>query len=305
MYLSYYQHPELQLLDPDRCKEYVESSKCELFLHMKHDKRQMLTNADGTESHPTKAVIDHYRTTLANGAIARNIDNIYYISETFEEAMLKSSKVFEEMCQDTQMLREIHEDCCLILGGDKSDNIFFLFCEGEDENGDRSYALINTRYQGVVIWVVEFTLFKDDGHNYGLSFAYCPEAGQEYKDKGMTDADMSWGLVRFVYAHLIFKKYGNIELETVARNKTLRKSQILGEKINNFMGIDVKVLDSRWFTTICRDEGFLVSGHFRLQPCKDENGEWTRKLIYINPYAKHGYHRLAPIVNLQGKEGEE
>ena len=64
------------------------------------------------------------------------------------------------------------------------------------------------------------------------------------------------------------------------------------------------VLDSRWFTTICRDEGFLVSGHFRLQPCKDEQGEWTRKLIYINPYAKHGYHRLAPIVNLEKEDGE-
>ena len=92
-----------------------------------------------------------------------------------------------------------------------------------------------------------------------------------------------------------------MEVETVASNKTLMRSEILGEKVNNFMGIDVKVLDSRWFTTICRDEGFLVSGHFRLQPCKDEQGEWTRKLIYINPYAKHGYHRLAPIVNISSE----
>ena len=99
------------------------------------------------------------------------------------------------------------------------------------------------------------------------------------------------------YDILLFKKYGQVEIETVADHKTLPKSTILGEKVNNFLGIDVQVLDSRWFTTICRDEGFLVSGHFRLQPCKDEQGEWTRKLIYINPYAKHGYHRLAPIVN--------
>ena len=34
---------------------------------------------------------------------------------------------------------------------------------------------------------------------------------------------------------------------------------------------------------------------------KDEQGEWTRKLIYINPYAKHGYHRLAPIVNISSE----
>ncbi len=41
-----------------------------------------------------------------------------------------------------------------------------------------------------------------------------------------------------------------------------------------------------------------MSGHFRLQNVK-ENGEWTKRLIYINPYAKHGYHRLAPIVNIE------
>ena len=303
MYLSYYQHPELQLLDPDRCKEYVESPKCELFLHMEHDKRQMLTNADGTDAHPTKDVIEHYRTALANGTIAHYIENIYYVSHTFEEAMFKSAKVFDDMCKDTQVLREVHEDCCLILGCDKeSNNIFFLFCEGEEEDGTRNYVLINTRFQGVIIWTVEFSLFKDDKHGFGLKFAYSPDCEQQYKKEGLTDADMVWGIIRLVYSHLIFKKYGQIELETVARNKTLRKSQILGEKVNNFMGIDVKVLDSRWFTTICRDEGFLVSGHFRLQPCKDEQGQWTRRLIYINPYAKHGYHRLAPIVNLEGEK---
>ena len=111
-------------------------------------------------------------------------------------------------------------------------------------------------------------------------------------------------MMGYVYYYLLFKKYGNVDIETVFANKTLKRSQILGEKVNNFMGIDVQVLDSRWFTTICRDEGFLVSGHFRLQPCKDENGEWTKRLIYINPYAKHGYHRLAPIVNLEKEDGE-
>ena len=42
----------------------------------------------------------------------------------------------------------------------------------------------------------------------------------------------------------------------------------------------------------------MVSGHFRLQPKKDENGEWTRELIYIEPYAKKGYHRLAKVINV-------
>ena len=297
MYLSYYKHPELQLLDTDRCKEYVESPKCELFLHMEHDKREYLSNSDGSDVHPIKGVVAHYKEALANGVMAHYIHNIYYVSKTFEAAMLKSSKVFEEMCKDTEVLIDIHEDCCLILN-DEGENHFFLFCDGEDENGMRNYVLVNTRYTGVIIWLAEFSLYRNDRNGFGLKAVYRPEAEADYLDEGLSDAEMVWGIVRFVYAHLVFKKYGQVELETVSANKTLRKSQILGEKVNNFMGIDVKVLDSRWFTTICRDEGFLVSGHFRLQPCKDENGEWTRKLIYINPYAKHGYHRLAPIVNI-------
>jgi len=27
--------------------------------------------------------------------------------------------------------------------------------------------------------------------------------------------------------------------------------------------------------------------------------EWTRKLIYINSYTKHGYHRMASVVNIK------
>lgn len=63
--------------------------------------------------------------------------------------------------------------------------------------------------------------------------------------------------------------------------------------IDNRSGIMVKYIDSRWLREIIRTEGFKVRGHFRLQPFKDEDGGWDRKLIYINEYEKHGYHRRA------------
>jgi len=34
-------------------------------------------------------------------------------------------------------------------------------------------------------------------------------------------------------------------------------------------------------------DGFKVQGHFRSQPYKNEKGEWTRKIIYIEEYKKH------------------
>ena len=53
-------------------------------------------------------------------------------------------------------------------------------------------------------------------------------------------------------------------------------------------------IDCSWFREIVRREGFMVRGHFRLQPYK-KNGEWTKKLIYIEPFQKHGYTRRAKI----------
>lgn len=56
--------------------------------------------------------------------------------------------------------------------------------------------------------------------------------------------------------------------------------------------------DSKWYTKICNDESFKVSGHFRLQPY----GDGTRKLIWINEFTKNGYHRKATIDKV--KDGE-
>lgn len=51
---------------------------------------------------------------------------------------------------------------------------------------------------------------------------------------------------------------------------TLRRSSIKGD------GTTEVEWTHRW----------LVRGHWRNQPCKDENGEWIHRLIYIHPYVK-------------------
>ena len=52
---------------------------------------------------------------------------------------------------------------------------------------------------------------------------------------------------------------------------------------------------TNYFTEYIRDEDFKVSGHLRLQSYKNKDGEISRKLIYINEFVKHGYHRKATI----------
>lgn len=91
---------------------------------------------------------------------------------------------------------------------------------------------------------------------------------------------------------LMFEKYAKVETETAKHGKTV-KSRIINDRVKNVTPFDIRVMDSSWFTKIYRDEDYEVRGHFRLQPCGE--GKKDRKLIYINPFVKHGYHRNAKI----------
>ena len=292
MYLSYYKHPELQIFDPDICKTFPK------FLpHMwnnfhpanpdfriyKGDEVQQMD--DKHKWFSINLLSARINTDIGMGKFADGRFNIYLVSPTFFNAMMKSYDKLRPVMDEEKALRGVFEDSVFVIG---ERTLVFM------KLNDDAFRYMELR-NGRLCHFSDFYINDDeDGH-------------ARYRDMDtMTVADFGgyediWTPDLILYQQsfiLFFKKYGNIDLEMLPAKKTTRKSQLLGEKVNNFMGIDVKVLDSRWFTTICRDEGFLVSGHFRLQPCKDDQGEWTRKLIYINPYAKHGYHRLAPIVNI-------
>ena len=92
-------------------------------------------------------------------------------------------------------------------------------------------------------------------------------------------------------AILIVKKYGEVET-VMAASKTRRTIQEAENGvIMNCTPFMVRFIDSSWLRTIVRTEGFMVSGHFRLQPYGI--GRCERKLIYIQPFEKHGYVRRA------------
>jgi hypothetical protein len=116
------------------------------------------------------------------------------------------------------------------------------------------------------------------------------------------DAIFSFGAIDSVYQfsnaaiifHL-FKHYSNIEIKEVCANK---KEKVKGDDkpLFNELPVSILHLNSTWFTEIIRNEGFDVRGHMRLQPYKREDGEWDRKLIWIDQFRKHGYHRRAQKV---------
>lgn len=66
-------------------------------------------------------------------------------------------------------------------------------------------------------------------------------------------------------------------------------------KIMNETDLKITIIDSRWNTVVIRTEGFDVSGHFSLRAVG--KGRTEKKLIWINPYRKHGYIRNAKLNN--------
>ena len=97
--------------------------------------------------------------------------------------------------------------------------------------------------------------------------------------------------IDMVLDYLCLRQWAEVQLGKVSSTvkkeiKKNKKTQVITEP-----GLDYYLFDSKWYTEICNDECFQVSGHFRLQPY----GDGTRKLIWINEYTKNGYHRKATI----------
>lgn len=110
---------------------------------------------------------------------------------------------------------------------------------------------------------------------------------KQWEDQGQ---DYGWWLAWLV-GLLVFIKYCPLETKFVAGG---RKEHHVGQKYVNETNHKIEILDSTWFTTIIRSEGFGVSGHFRKQRYGPGMTEW--RLQYIEPFEKHGYTRKARIL---------
>ena len=87
------------------------------------------------------------------------------------------------------------------------------------------------------------------------------------------------------------------EIETVVV-KPYEKAKVSGDKFYNEYGKhEISVLDAKWYRELIINSPYGVSGHLRFQPYGE--GRTKRKLIWIAPYEKQGYHRKAK------KENEE
>ena len=109
-----------------------------------------------------------------------------------------------------------------------------------------------------------------------------------YKQFGY-DAEL---IIFNIVAEEAFKRYCKLEVKTLPPNA--KAADISCSYLNKTKGT-VKILDSKWFTTLVKSDSFNVRGHFRFQPCGE--GMKDRKLIWINEFQKDGYTAPAGRLN--------
>ena len=116
-----------------------------------------------------------------------------------------------------------------------------------------------------------------------------------------TDKDEIYSCVaNLLICYLAVKKYAEVETIIVpAKSKLFVEDEIQGykhkEKVLNESGQEVIIMDSRWFVKIINDNDIFVRGFFRMQRYKNDFGEWDKKLIFVDSFVRHGYHRNAKI----------
>jgi len=201
---------------------------------------------------------------------------------SFEKVMQKSAKSFYSI--DHQLFQEFYnDDVCGILLHKQFGTIVYGF--GED-----------TLY----VW-----LFRDvDGYSLLYNYFYFTSTSDNVRHVHgwpTLDKDEIYSCVaNLLITYLAVKKYAEVEIILVpAKGKLFVEYEIQGykhrEKVLNESGQEVIIMDSRWFVKIINDNDIFVRGFFRMQRYKNDDGEWVKKLIFVDSFIRHGYHRNAKI----------
>lgn len=218
--------------------------------------------------------------------------NLVKFSKTFVDCIDKSYLKFTQFHID--ILKECEGECGIVKSPYFIDDSYVVYKVNNgcltlwvfQENIDK-YISIPTHY----IVITPKDKIKGNGHQIDrmtlplCDYIYEPiEFLQDYHD--------------MVLDYLCLRQWAEVEIaEVKTRIKKKIKKQNKTLEITDD-GLSYFTFDSKWYTEICNNNDILVNGHFRHQNYADG----TRKLIWINEFTRHGYHRKALIDKY--KDGE-
>lgn len=200
--------------------------------------------------------------------------NVFFLSATYQKALGASWKAFQKL------ITEDPEIGVSLLNN--YDRLYIYDVDG------RLSFIVNCTIDGMAV-ITEFTA-------EGIPMFMAVSLLQDGQSIHQWSAAPDYSCEGFLMMLLCMEEYAPVEERVVKPGQRIRPDFKHLDTIENKSdkGLVVHIRDSRWFTTIVRNEDFNVRGFFRLQP-KKKDGEWTRELIYIKPFVKHGYHRTADV----------
>lgn len=206
--------------------------------------------------------------------------NIRYISRPFYEAYLKGKHKLVDVFDK----EEIEESGTFIWqsGSFTHTNFYYLKTTITGEEWDAQYLFIQFSKHA-----------KNDFKSIDVCVTTNKDSDKTFIWKGHYDNGFDHThYFAFLVTFICFIKHVELETKII---KPQAKEWHIGTKYLNETKHNIEVLDSTWFTTIVRGEGFNVRGHFRMQPCGPNLSE--RKLIWISDFEKTGYTRTAKLLN--------
>lgn len=220
--------------------------------------------------------------------------NIQFVSRPFWEAYAKSRHKLINIFNK----EEIDEGGVLILPGDGITHTYYYyiktyFTENNDWGYDCLFMDFNKRnteahIDGPALDVYTSCTLSEDGMHLDRKNLIWSGYTKSGKDEKWFEA--------MILTFVLFKKYCEIETKTI---EPKRKGNVAGKKYINETDKRIIVLDSTWFTTLVKSGSFMVGddtgGFFRLQPYGPGNSK--RKLIWVMPFEKSGYTRMAKVLN--------
>lgn len=224
---------------------------------------------------------------------------------SFENVMRKSAKGFINV--DHDLFKEFYKDneCGILLSRDIGT---IVYCFGED----KLYVWVFAGNDGASSLYLYFYV-ESLPNNHRRLYTYPTLDKDPYLFKSpITDGPSIYErLANKIIVYLAVKRFVEVETIVIPNNViTVLDDSITShketKKIKNICGQEVIVMDSRYFRKIVNDNDIFVRGFFRWQNYKEEKGgEWLKKLIFVEPHVRHGYHRNALIEDEDNSEVAE
>lgn len=209
-------------------------------------------------------------------------NKVQYVSQSFIEAYQKGKHKLADIFDKEEM-----EECGTFiwqLGSFTHTNFYSLKTWIEDGVWKADYVFIQFSKAA-----------KNDFKSVDVCISGLGDVEKTFIWKGHYDNGFDHGYYfSFLVTFICFIKHVELETKVIQPQK---KDFHIGTKYVNETKKKIEVLDSTWFTTIVRSEGFDVRGHFRFQV--SGKGRSERKLVWVNGFEKTGYTRKAKLAVLQ------